>query len=90
MGVALHVSRPAQETPEFTAFAPHKFPELKESDLLHLDSRVGLDAPEKIGTAPRSQAMAASGIPEEADLVAHGVIITSEKKDFQEPTGQNR
>ena len=56
------------------ALAPHEFPEFHEADLLHLDARVGLDAPQKVWAAPGSQVMAASGIPEKANLL-HGAII---------------
>ena len=85
MRIALHFTGPAQESPEFVAFAPHELPELQETDLLHLDACIGLDTPEKIGAAPGSQAMAPSGIPEEADLVAHELIININSKGLQAP-----
>jgi tetratricopeptide (TPR) repeat protein len=77
MGVAFHLSRPAEESPQFVALAPHEFPEFHEADLLHLHTSVGLDAPEKVWATPWSQAMATGSVPEESDLVAHGVIITT-------------
>src|SRR6476660_3832397 len=77
MDVAFHLAGPAQEAPEFVTLAPHEFPELHEADLLHLHAGVGLDAPKKIRAAPGSQTMATGGIPKEADLVAHAVIITT-------------
>ena len=52
------------------ALAPHEFPKLYEADLFHLHARVGLDAPQKVRAAPRSQVMAASGVPEKAQDVA--------------------
>lgn len=85
MGPALHLPRPTQESPKFAAFAPHEFPELEETDLLHLHAGIGLDAPEEIGTPPRREAMAPGGIPQEADLVAHDLIITTVSAGLQSP-----
>jgi len=61
------------------ALAPHEFPKLYEADLFHLHARVGLDAPQKVRAAPRSQVMAASGVPEKADLL-HVAIIPATKR----------
>lgn len=77
MDVVFHLAGPAQESPEVAAFSPHKFPELKEADLFHLDSGVGFDAPEKIGTAPGGEAMSLGGVPEKADAVPHAGIINT-------------
>lgn len=77
MDVAFDLAGPAQKSPEFAAFTPHELPKLQKTDLLHLDAGVSFDAPEKIWTAPGSQMVSACGIPEEADLVAHGPIITT-------------
>src|SRR5260370_14794441 len=90
MGVALHLARPAQEAPKFVALAPHEFPELHETNLLHLDARVGLYAPEKVWATPWSQAMATGGVPEEADFVAHGVIITTKGTKVHEGKAKGR
>ena len=62
------------------ALAPHEFPEFHEADLLHLHAGIGFNSPKKIRAAPWSQVMAASGVPEEADLL-HGSIILR-GKDF--------
>ena len=62
MGVTLHLSRPAEEAPEFVTLTPHEFPELQEADLRHLNAGVGFDAPEKIWATPGSKAMAAGGV----------------------------
>ena len=72
-----HLAGPAQEAPEVAALAPHELPELEESDLLHFDAGVGLDAPEKIGAAPGGEAMSLGGIPEKADTVPHAGIIAT-------------
>src|SRR5947207_13469629 len=77
MDVALHFARPFQKAPEVSAFPPHEFPKFQETDLRHLHTGVGFDAPEQIGTSPRSQAMSLGGIPEKAELVAHAAIIPS-------------
>src|SRR5438093_12579935 len=53
------------------SFSQNEFPELQESNLLHLDAAVGFDSPEKIRTAPRSKAVTASRVPEEAEHVQH-------------------
>jgi len=42
---------------------------------MHLHARIGLKAPQQIGTAPGRQMMAASCIPQKAKHVAHGYII---------------
>jgi hypothetical protein len=76
---AFHLARPPQEAPEFAAFAPHKFPELQKTDLLHLYTGISLDAPEKIWASPGSQSMSPGSIPQEADLVAHVFIINTKK-----------
>jgi hypothetical protein len=71
-----HLAGPLQKAPQFVAFAPHELPEFQEADLLHLDARVGLDAPEKIWTPPRSQPVSFGGVPQKADLAAHGIMIS--------------
>ena len=68
--------------------APHEFPEFHEADLLHLDARVGLDAPQKVWAAPGSQVMAASGVPEKANLL-HGAIIPKGAGFYYGATGSS-
>lgn len=77
MDVALDFACPSEEAPQVIALSPHKFPEFQEADLLHFDAGVGFDAPEQIGTAPRSEAMSLGGVPHEADAVPHGDIIAT-------------
>lgn len=72
-----HLPSPAQEAPEIVALAPHEFPKFQKADLLHLDASVGLDAPEKIRTAPGREAMSLGGVPEKADTVPHAGIINT-------------
>src|SRR5919197_1377386 len=74
MRILLHLPRPFQKSPEMVALPPAEIPELEESDLRHLDAGVGLDAPEKIRTSPRSQAMAFRGVPQETKNMAHDLI----------------
>ena len=88
MSVALHLSGPTQKSPEFMTLAPHEFPEFHKADLLHLHAGVGFDAPEKIRAAPRGQTMATGGVPQEADLVAHSVIITTKDTKVHEGKSQ--
>src|SRR5271170_3604514 len=76
MSVALHLAGPFKKTPEAGALAPEKFPKLKETDLCHLDAAVCLDAPQQVGAPPRSEAMALGRVPEEAERMAHGSMIT--------------
>jgi len=54
---------------------PHEGNELEKADFMHLDAGVGLEAPAQVRTPPRGQVVAASGIPEEAEDVAHKRII---------------
>lgn len=75
MDVVFHLAGPTQKAPEVVAFTPHELPEFEETDLLHLDAGVGLDAPEKIGTAPGGEAVPLGGVPEKADAVPHAGII---------------
>ena len=37
---------------------------------MHFDAGVGLDAPAKVGTAPRREVMTAGGVPEKAQDIA--------------------
>ena len=76
MDVALHLTRPFKKAPEAGALPPQEFPKLKKSDLRHLDAAIGLDAPKQVGTSPRSQAMAFGGVPQKAERMAHGSMIT--------------
>jgi hypothetical protein len=78
-----HLASPAEETPEIVALPPHELPELQEADLLHLDAGIGLDTPEKIGAAPRSEAMSLGGVPEKADTVPHAGIINTKVRPVQ-------
>ena len=66
------------------AFPPQKLPELQKSDLLHLHPAVGLNTPQKIGTAPGRKAMASGGIPHEAKRIAHAQIITTKDTKLHE------
>src|SRR5215470_6568871 len=75
--VALHLSCPLQETPQILALAPAELPKFQKSDLRHLDARVGLNPPEKIGTPPRRQVMASGGVPKETKDVMHGFLARS-------------
>lgn len=77
MDVAFHLGGPAQKSPELAALAPHKFPKFQKPDLRHLDAGVGLDAPQQIWAAPRSQAMTFGCVPEKAETMAHADIITA-------------
>jgi len=72
MDVAIHFSGPLQEAPEAGSLDPHKFPEFQESDLSHFDASEGFHSPQEIGAAPRGNAVAARGVPEEAQHWAHG------------------
>lgn len=69
--VALHFSGPLQKTPQVVAFPPEEIPKLKEVDLLHFDAAIGLNPPQKIGTAPGRDAVAAGGVPDEAEHGEH-------------------
>ena len=53
----------APEAAELVTFTPHEAPEFEEADLVHLEAAIGLDAPAQIGTAPRSQPVAARQAP---------------------------
>lgn len=75
MGVAIHLAGPSQEVPELAAFPPHEFPELQESDFLHLHASVGFDAPEQVGAAPWGEPMATCRVPKEPKTVAHARMI---------------
>src|ERR1700756_3812799 len=77
MDPAFHLARPLQKSAQLAAFAPHELPEFQEANLRHLDPGVGFNAPEQIGTAPRSKAMAFGGVPQKANLVAHASIINT-------------
>src|ERR1700722_13286709 len=79
MGVALHLACPLEKTPQTFTLPPHKFPKFQKADLRHLDSAIGFDAPQQVWTSPRSQPMAFGGIPQEAERMAHGNIITIER-----------
>lgn len=85
MDVAFHLASPAQKAPEVMALPPHKFPEFQKTDLLHLDTGVGLDTPKKVGASPRRETVAFRGIPEEADSVPHGVMIPTKGWGVQKP-----
>src|SRR5258708_37090381 len=77
MSVALHLARPLQKAPEAGALSPQEFPELKKTNLRHLDPAIRFDPPKQVWTSPRSQAMAPGGIPHKAERRAHGSIITT-------------
>lgn len=83
MDVVFHLAGPPQEAPEVAALTPHELPEFEESDLLHLDAGVSLDAPEKIGAAPGGEAMSLGGVPEKADTVPHAGIINTKAGTVQ-------
>lgn len=67
----LHFSRPLKKTPQVVAFPPEEIPKFEKVDLLHLYSAIGLDPPKKIGAAPGSDAVAAGGVPDEAEHGEH-------------------
>jgi len=85
VNVTLHFAGPSQEAPQVQALSPHKFPKFQEADLLHLDAGVGLDAPEQIGTAPGSEAVSFGGVPDKADRVPHGDMISTNTWDVHDP-----
>src|ERR1700733_15487252 len=72
MDVVVHFRGPFEEAPEAHALPPDEFPELQESNLLHLHAAVGLDAPEQVRAAPRRKAVPAGGVPEKSQHI-HGV-----------------
>ncbi len=74
MDPAFHFAGPFQKAPQFAALAPYEFPEFQESNLRHLHARVGFNAPQKIGTSPRSEPMPLRRIPQKAELGAHARI----------------
>jgi hypothetical protein len=78
MDVAVYFPSPVQKPPEVVALMPHELPELQKTDLGHLDAAVGLDPPQEVRTAPGSEAMAARGIPQEAEHVSHAVAMIAE------------
>ena len=63
VGAALHFRRPAKKTPQILPLSPQEFPKLQQPDLVHLDARIGLDAPQQIRAAPGPQVVSAGGIP---------------------------
>lgn len=71
----LHFTRPHEEAPQVAALAPEKFPELQESDLLHLQAAIGLNAPQQIRTPPRRQPMSACRVPRKAQYGEHKKMI---------------
>jgi hypothetical protein len=73
MEVAIHLCRPLQETPQAGSLGPQEIPEFQEPDLRHFDSGVGFDAPQQIGTAPRGDPVATSGVPKKAEHRPHQV-----------------
>src|SRR5271165_2939405 len=79
MDVAFHLAGPLQKAPQFHTLAPDEFPEFQETDLRHFYAGVGFDAPQQVGAPPRGQAMAFGGIPQKAELGAHGAIITTKR-----------
>src|SRR5215472_12760611 len=76
MDIAIHLARPLQKIPEADALGPEKLPEFEKSDLRHFDAGIGLDPPQMEGTAPRSEPVAASGVPEKTQHRAHWVQCT--------------
>jgi hypothetical protein len=71
MDVPFHLTCPFEKAPEIVAFPPHESPKLQEADLRHLDSAIGLDAPQEVRTSPRRQPVAFGRVPEKTDRVAH-------------------
>ena len=71
MDVPFHLACPFKKAPEIASFPPHEFPKLQEADLRHLDSAIGLDAPQEVRTPPRRQPVAFGRVPEKTDRVAH-------------------
>src|SRR5204863_9046365 len=74
--VVLHLGGPLQEAAQLLALRPDEGPEGEETDLVHLQAGVGLDAPAQIRTAPRSQPMASGRVPADAHDVPHGLSIS--------------
>ena len=75
MDVALHFRSPLEKSPQIFALPPGKFPELQQSDLLHLHAAIGFDPPQQIGTAPGREMVSAGSIPQKPQHVAHSVIL---------------
>src|ERR1035437_3864423 len=75
MDVAIHLRGPLEEAPQAGSLGPQEFPEFQESNLGHLDAGVGLDAPEKIRTAPGGNPVATGGVPKKAQHRPHGVPV---------------
>lgn len=73
--MTLHFRRPPQKSPKILALMPGEFPEFKKPNLLHFHAAVGLDSPQQKWTTPWGEAMAAGGIPEKSDYVAHGKFV---------------
>src|SRR5271166_4115226 len=53
--VALHLAGPFEKAHQLPSLAPAESPEFQETDALHLQSCVGLNAPAQVGAAPRRQ-----------------------------------
>ena len=71
------------------SFSQNEFPELQESNLLHLDAAVGFDSPEKIRAAPGRKPVTAGRVPEEAEHVEHlEQIITTKGRKVHKGKGQ--
>ena len=50
---------------------PHERNELEKADFMHFDAGIGLQPPTQVRTPPRGQVVAACGIPEEPEDIAH-------------------
>ena len=62
------------------ALVPHELPEFQKTDLLHLHATVGFHPPQQIWAAPGGKAMAAAGVPQESQHVAHGSSISRRRE----------
>src|SRR5579863_6315478 len=67
------------------ALAPGEFPEFQQADLVHLYTSVGFDSPQQIRAAPRGKVVSAGGVPQEAEHVAHGDMITRAEAENHSP-----
>src|ERR1035438_267256 len=68
-----HSLRPAEVAREFAAPAPGEAPELREGDLIGVQSPIGLDAPAQVRAAPGAKPVTTRETPQDAD---HYLLVT--------------
>ena len=73
MDIPFHLASPFQKPPQMGPLPPHEFPKFQKPDLRHLDPGISLNAPQKVRTPPRGQAMVLRRVPEKAQRIAHGI-----------------